>query len=424
MKGASHHISLKQLKTQKVKGHALQLTIIIALVIAIFSSALILLGFYTKAWYQKWERRQQLEDNAISGINLLRSKHDLALNTHENLDLYSEGNDSVLLSRKSWGLLNVLSAHAFHQQENCRKTLLTTFRPTIEEYALYLADHNQELTLTGECKIKGPLFIPEKGIERGYSEGETFKGEWVKGSTQRSGKRLPFHFEKTFADLEAVVANAYISKDLPDSLNQSFNDSTLLFEAPNFNLSNVQLSGNIIIYADKAITVRSNAILQDIILFAPRVIIESGFSGSLQLYATESLEIQEDAHLHYPSIAGIFKKETSADPSIVHIGAGGSVEGTVFAAQFIQDKSGVLVQLERGSQVTGDVYSQKSIEAKGSVLGRVTCHYFQLQTRSAMYKNTLMDTQIDYTGLPETFVPILPCDKPKDAPEKAIKWIE
>ena len=80
-----------------------------------------------------------------------------------------------------------------------------------------------------------------------------------------------------------------------DSISQSFSEMPPLIYAVNEYVGNTILSGNIILCGDDVI-IGSNAVIENIILIANRVIVESGFKGSLQIFAKDSVWIDSKSN--------------------------------------------------------------------------------------------------------------------------------
>ena len=91
-----------------------------------------------------------------------------------------------------------------------------------------------------------------------------------------------------------------------DSISQSFSEMPPLIYAVNEYVGNTILSGNIILCGDDVI-IGSNAVIENIILIANRVIVESGFKGSLQIFAKDSVWIDSKVKLTYPS--GVYSQK-------------------------------------------------------------------------------------------------------------------
>ena len=62
-------------------------------------------------------------------------------------------------------------------------------------------------------------------------------------------------------------------------------------------ISDKIIRGNIKIISSKGITVNARSDIQDVILYAPRIEIESNFTGTLQLFAKDTIMIGEGVSL-------------------------------------------------------------------------------------------------------------------------------
>jgi hypothetical protein len=131
------------------------------------------------------------------------------------------------------------------------------------------------------------------------------------------------------------------------------------------------------------------------------IIIASGFKGKIQLFATDSIIIQKNVTLEYPSslvAAGIEKSY-----SRIQIAEGSKIDGTVVAYADIAANGNVTVKLDKESEIYGTVYCAGKFEHLGKVFGSVYCDYFFLQTNQGYYENHILDAWIDPIALEPKF---------------------
>ena len=73
----------------------------------------------------------------------------------------------------------------------------------------------------------------------------------------------------------------------------------------------VTLQGNIILVSKSKIQVEPSARLENVILIAPEVIINSNVRGSFQVFASERIRVKQDVALNYPTSLVLLKGEES-----------------------------------------------------------------------------------------------------------------
>jgi hypothetical protein len=170
-------------------------------------------------------------------------------------------------------------------------------------------------------------------------------------------------------------------------------------------LSNLFLRGKIIVLSERKIEVTNHADLSDIICVAPFISVDNNFTGKLQLFAKDSIHVGNNCRLRYPSVVGITMPHLETQSPIITIGGKTVLNGLAFLYQKIAGSNKQpLLRLEKESIVKGQVYSNGYTEIKGNIYGALYTSRFFLSTPSAIYENTLMDTDIDMFKLSQNYV--------------------
>lgn len=363
---------------------------------------------------------QKLQLNAISGLNtLLVDQPSVQLNEKKIVDLFGEEQDSVQLERKSWGGFEICSSSAFFRSDKFSKTALTGFDFfKNNETALYISDLGRPLSLCGRTIIKGTCFLPEAGVKRAYIEGQSFVGEkLIDGPVKKSNNKLPPLNEDLLKNIKSLMENPFIETDSLVDLSKTELEGTwinsfaerviILYSAEKIELNNQKLSGNIILLSKQQINISSQTELNDILVIAPCVLIEDDFTGSLQVFASDSIRIGKNCRLNYPSVAGVLQSDLSAPTSFLSISEGSIVEGILFASSPGEHPQGnQLIEIQKNAEIKGQVFSSGVVDLKGSVYGNVFCSKFLLKTPSSIYENHLFNATVDYSKLSPYFVGI------------------
>jgi hypothetical protein len=418
-----------------IRAGALLVSVVVAFVIALLSSFLILLSYYYKLQSLDSIRYKRLERNAFSAIHYLLTEHVSKESETEVMDLFEEGEDSVAFSHYPWGAYQIAFVKSFSGRIACTKTIMYGYAPQKNfRTAVYLVDQNRPLNLVGKTRLVGNAFLPEAGVTRGYIEGKSFVGKTlVEGQVSKSKNTLPafdpevlkrlsrYLDPKQLSDGEAIH---WIHNLERDTLLYSFQDTTALVRLPAYGvLSGKYMAGKIIVYADSVLTVAENARLSDVILVAPKIVFQKGFKGNIQAFATDSILVEENCILQYPSVLGLFKKDHKVRQPYIKLKEYAIVQGFIFTNQseFVRDQAQTLITLAPNSKVSGQVYADGFLDTKGIVHGSVFCNKFLLKTNSSVYENHLLDAEINFPALSEHYVGTSLLGEQKS--KKIIKWL-
>jgi len=415
-----------------LRAGALFIAVAISFVIAVLVSLLITLAFHYKIQNKENLLQKKLERNCKSAFAILMVDNEQSEGTTV-LDLYGEESDSVEIKKMNWGIYEVASVKAFSGRYATTKTKQYGYKPE-DNLAVYLADLSRPLNLCGKTKITGTCYLPEAGVKRGYIEGKSFEGSTlINGQIQNSKNTLPVLDKKILQSLSEMIAAKFPTGQLfkeveissIDTLIQSFLDTTILIRiAKGGSLSGKYLSGNIIVYGADKLTIDKTSKLEDVLVFANSISFSKEFIGNLQAYATDSILVEEDCILNYPSVLGLFKKDHKTQQPFIKLMKGAVVKGMVFTTQseLVSDLAKTRVSIEKGARVEGQIYVDGFADIQGELWGTVWCQKFLLKTASSVYENHLLDAVIDRAKLSEHYVgsAIITSGKKK----KTIKWLE
>ncbi len=419
-----------------IKASSLFYAIVLSLIIAIVSSSLILFAYLTHIQFETFEINQRLHLNADSGLNLLLSQQSIIeLNEKKSIDLYDEGMDSVELTRKLWGAYELaISKAVFRNTSVIRTAQVGNSQQSDKSYSVYLVDEDKTLALCGETVLKGTAFVPKAEVKKAYIEGQSFIGnELVAGQIKPSEKKLPEFNKNILENIQSIMSKktmtendsiVYVGNELSeDSVTNSFMNHTLLLIGKNtIRISAGFYSGNIAIISDKQITISSAAIMHDVLVFAPKVIVEKEFKGNLQIYASDSVKIDKNVTLAYPSVVGMIRNSSSPTIAAIVLSDNDTVVGNLFAYKAVGDitKQSALI-LPAKSFVYGQLYSNGYVDIKGTVYGSLMCSKIILRTSSSVYENHLLNVVIDRSKLSTHFVGINLVNEPSY--KQVAKWV-
>jgi hypothetical protein len=414
-----------------LKASALVYALFISLLLITLCSAIIMVSHYSSVNAVSWEEKAKVERNAMSGISFLLGS--IEPMEKKALDLFGKGNDSVLLSKKSWGAFEMIVSEGFSRHHRFSQVALAgNDLGSDSSMALFLADMDKPLSLCGRTEIRGTCFLPKAGVKRAYIEGQNFVGNnLINGDVKPSERNIAEVNKALITNLEKIFNKEFLEQDsvvradevgIP-SLHHSFaKRSVVFYSSAVVRLDTNKLSGNIMVISDREVIVSEDAILQDVIICAPKVRIEKKFLGTLQVFASDSIIVAEECHLNYPSVLGIVRQEKSCDNATVIIKEKSEVSGMIFAYQEkFDNRKQVKLSLDKNTAVMGYVYTNGLLDLKGSVFGSVMCSKFILSTPSSVYENHLLSATIDRTKLSKYFVGSSLTSTNEN--KKVVKWL-
>ena len=418
-----------------LKASALYIVIIIALVIAVLCSSLIVAAYFYKIQYQKKFRYDRLENNLSSGVNILLAGTDTSFSSEKPFGLFNNDEDSVALKNIPWGVYNVGVAKAFVQKDTLyRISSMANSIDSSKWAAFYLIDEDRPFSVSGKTTIRGDAFIPKAGIQEAYVDNKAYQGDkrLIIGTRHISDKKLPALDQNRLSQL-----NKYFSQDaksentLPkaDSVQQSFLLPTRFF---NFKkeaqtIENIAISGNIILCSDTTVTIGSTTVLNNILVFAKAIVVKSGFQGNCQLFATDSISIQNNCLFTYPSCMGVLRFQSSTVSSQVKIAINESTEfnGIIFTYEKAEKPVKPLISIGKNATTKGQVYSQGILELKDNTEfdGSVFTSRFLYQNSFTKYENYLINTTINEKKLSPYYLTsgLIPVSGKK---KKVLQWLE
>lgn len=413
-------------------AHALLSALLISVIISIIISAALLLRYLNNENWLRYQRNQRVERNIQSAINLvLADTTTFNIQRREDIDLFGEGQDSIQITRELWGVFNLATVKSFQGTKVATKSFVfgKEMKDTLNS-CLYLTDHQRPLQISGNTTLSGDAFLPKAGIRSVNIEGNQYpKNEPVSGKIFKSDTGIiPVNFAmlehlREMLDLKKTnqVGNDFTA-NFPDSICNSFkNDITYLFVKQKQDLEGKQIKGKVILLADSLIEVPFDAILDNVIIVAPEIVIDSGFAGSVQLLASKEIRIGRKCRLEYPSAAILIKRPDYEIQGKINVEEGAMLSGLIFAFSDNSDPRKNFISLSKSSIINGLVYVNGSLFPSGVVFGTVICDYLMYKSPVATYENSLINAIIDRQRLSPDF--IIPALVKGSGRKNIMKWV-
>jgi hypothetical protein len=397
--------------SDKVKAGVLPFVIIISLVVSILCSALILLFYYHQIFILHYQVEQKLRTNASSGIHYAMATLEM-LPSYEGiqLDLFDQMQDSVLIYKEPWGIFDLVKVTAFQGRHSSRKAAFLGATIKENSNALYLADTRRPLSIAGDALIVGNVSLPKAGVKAEYVDRIAYsRSKLIFGDIATSESFLPeLHLNyrnRVQRLLQAGGKNEfgpfvkYLEQERP--LYSFLHDSIVLhYSAESFMLKG-GAEGKIVFKSEKEIRIHARSQLKDVIIIAPKIIIEDDVQGRFQAFATDTILIGENVTIQYPSTICVFSREGKG---FIDIGPFSKVHGILCLLSGQEERNQGIVKIQEQAELMGQLFAEGFVQHQGIVKGTLYCQKFLLRTNASLYENYLFNGMIDRTKLPSSFV--------------------
>jgi hypothetical protein len=419
-----------------LKASALYMVIIIALVIGILCSSLIVMAYFYRLQYQKTFRQEQLQNNVASAVNILLGGSDTGYAAPKTFSLFNQDADSVATQRIFWGTMDIGVVEAMIRQDTLYKTFsIANAIDSGKWAAVYLDDNSRPLSLSGATSIVGDAYLSPAGVDQAYVNNQAYTGDkrLINGVKHNSEKTLPPLNAGRLQKLRQMIGQDRKNEQgLPnsDSLVNSFLLPTKLINLGKtiLTLKNIKLSGNIILFSDTALTLDSTARLNNVIVIARSITVNSGFHGVCQLFAHDTIGVQPRCRFGYPSALAILRFDPPSQPetgAIISLQAGAVFNGCIFTYEQQAGKLPPLIHIGQKTKVSGQIYSQGYVafQDKAEIDGSVFTDRFLYQTSYTRYENYLVNTTINEKLLSPYYLSgtLFPVASTK---KKILQWLE
>jgi hypothetical protein len=290
---------MKKLHQHKVFSGALQFTIFIGVIIALILAGLVMLQNTHNFFIQQSKASIENIQLANSGITFLKQQNNLIADT-TTIDQLSDTNQKIEVQSSQWGIYEKAIVKTTHREKIFYKSaLLGTQIENSQRPTLYLQDNFKPLVVVGNAILKGIIFLPSQGVKPGYIAGESYYGkELVQGTTRNSNTKLP-ELKKNYKEIlegflqfQEFNSNRFLGGNEVLKYKNSFLKPTKVWYSKNeIVLDNNNLLGNIIIKSEQKIVIKKTAILKDIMIIAPIIVIEDDVYGCFQALANKQIKV-------------------------------------------------------------------------------------------------------------------------------------
>lgn len=385
-----------------VKAHSLLYAIYVCLLVSILCGALLYFANLYNMLNQYYNLHEDLYIQNQSALNYALSNG----NTTQELLIPETGLTSSF-EIKSHGLLSVAIVKSSLKGDTISSAHFIGHYPDTK-MAIYLPSFSNPLTYSGNVKLIGDKRLPIKLID-GKNINNSVNKLTSSGITELSESVLP-EINPDFKSVAEAKAKKLVRlKDIERSNDSvyfnSFLNKTIEIELTTSSIANVVIKGNFILYAKDSLTIKRDAVLQDVILKSPKIKIEEGFKGNLQVFASKKIEIGSNVNLCYPSVLLIYNN--SLEKSEIKVNENTIINGAVviFGSPLTSIDDNVVIVKEK-SLVIGDIYCSGKLMTNGKIYGSVYTNRFFSKINLASYENCIINAEIDVSKRPDYFVSI------------------
>lgn len=293
-----------------LRAFSLPTVMVISILICLLILFAIDIFCFDNIYYSYYHQAQQQKEDINSAFVLYCNDSTLLKEIEEEggYQLYEDNTQtSVSIKAGKWGLYEYAEVRATDNHFSSIR-LLGKVQDCNYEAALWVCSRDMPLSFSGKSEVKGSTYIPANGIKYVDLGSLSFEGKEIKNYyIDLSEKELPEVDRSYLYLMDKYLKETEVIPSFGDSEYKnyySFSDEEMHFYIPN-DIREFSMKGHVVLHGDE-VNLSSKTILSDVILLARRVTIDEGFCGSLQIIATDTVILNRNAHLRYPS--GIYLK--------------------------------------------------------------------------------------------------------------------
>ena len=390
-----------------VKAQSLIYAIYVCLVVALLCGALLYIANLYNLLNQHYITLESLYMHNQSLVNF-------GLGHVANPSALPEDDETGIQSQyeiTNYGLLKVVVARSIFKNDTIESAHFAGAHG-VDNTCIYLTNIGRPLYYSGTVKLEGKKALPGMAI-RGVNIHNLTNHLEDKGSITISGPVLPKPTRNSTGFLNELRIEKKVLARVPkrDSLYyNSFLNPTIELNLANPVLSDMNIKGNIVIRSADSIQVTSTANLIDVVLIAPVVNFSDDFKGSVQVFASNKINVGKNVKLMYPSSLVIDSNTLHA--TSIMIDEGSKIFGAILLNGNAREKLELhSIIIQKGCSIVGDIYCSGKLTLKSNVYGSVYTNKFLHTNLSSQYENCIADIEINPGKRPEYFISVPLFDK-------------
>ncbi len=415
---------------KKIKASAMQFAILVSVIIAVLLGSFLTLTHTHQLFNSQSKLFIKNIDAANDGIQFGLQ----ASNSFRDSVSIKSLNTNTLLGKNFWGGFTQLESTSRSKSKEFKKMALVASEISNPATSIYISESTIPLVLVGNTKISGTAYISDKGVKSGSIAGHYYNGgELIEGRINYNASSLASLDQDWTIHINNLIN--YIPKQSDDMIlikeenkNSFFNQPQVIFENEPLIL-NEKYIGNIIIKSETEIYISKYASLSDVTVIAPKITIEKGFMGSGSFIASESIFIEEEVTLKYPSALVVAEQKEIEENSNLEtpmvVSKNARINGIIVflknesSNQNIKNRNKIAVDINELAKLRGQVYCQGNTQLSGTVFGSVYTQKFVTRGFGSVYVNHIFSGKILANELNPKF-----CGLPFSNSNKGIvKWL-
>jgi hypothetical protein len=342
---------------------------------------------------------------------------------------FTDQNQIVKSSSSFWGVFQKTIVNSANRTKKFQKCALIGCNFLAKDrLSLYLENTHKPLLVVGNTRIEGNVMIPDQGVQSGYIAGNSYLGnQLIYGNIKFSSQVLPKLNKSLVEELDAnwidnkAISSNYALSDNGKNVNSFLSEVKVIYDKNSFSITQ-EIAGNFIIKSDNTITIMATSVLKDVVVIAPKIVIEDGVIGNFQAIASNTIQVGKNVNLSYPSALVINEKESEfAEEGKITIDGFSTIKGVIIfsSKKDLSNSFGTHLKIEEETKIIGEVYCVGNFELKGEVWGSVFSHQLVSNTAGTIFINHLYNAKIASTDFPSYFSGILLENQPKNI----MKWL-
>ena len=390
-----------------LQASSLLYAIFVCMIVSLLCGSLVMIYGYQLELKDHYMLHAQLVDAATNDFSVLVNaqgeigKDEVSVVTNPSDDRFTTQYSVI-----KWGFYDLIKTQTSFKKDTVYKAALIGGVSKNNRLALYMTERDRALHIGGTAQVVGDAKISERGVKTAYiGQTQFVRSRLIEGAVGKSERELPSLQKNNTKIKSETIGQVFMLEEVAGkSLSNSFHKPTIIIKADGItNISQVSLSGNIIVTSKDSICIQPTAQLKDILIEAPSVAFASQFKGTVQVFATKSIYVQPQVSLLYPSSLYVYNE--TINPVAIFVGADSKVIGGIVAdGNSYESSLNKMITIDTKALVVGDVYCYGKTQLKGKVVGSVYTTLFYLKTMSSIYENHLVDGVIHKMDLPSNFV--------------------
>jgi hypothetical protein len=375
----------------QLKADSLPLAIVVSVVMLLVVMGVLLLWEIDFLHFSQQNFMRQQQADIKSTFTLYNNYPSIIEESQDSafVQLYdSIASSQMLVEREQWGLYELVSVSSANRKahQTCIIGLDSVYKNDI---SFYYQENKSTLTLTGKTIFDGKVSLPAKGIIYGQMKSVFFNGKKVENSKITVSKELP----SANSNIKKYVDNLFSFQNVEETVIADssiyvnfYNNPVRYLSAGSNETAFYSLKGKIILTGDE-ITISSDSRLSDIIVVASKVTVNKKFEGALQIFSRDTVIVEEDVKMNYPS--GVFSKK------YIKIGDNTQINGYVIVDS--DDKMNVrkanYIQ-SRLAKVRGLLYIRGAAQVQGIISGNAYLERAVFYSPQGYYNDMIYDATV------------------------------